>query len=97
MREAGPTHASRVAFPPVTGSRIFDRVYGVKPGREAPKLERLVWFRSYYLRNLALMVPVAILVLLFLPAWLLVVVVLPWLFGFLRLNAELRRERGRVE
>jgi hypothetical protein len=74
---------------------IFDRVFGVKPGPEAPKLERLLWFRGYYLRNLALAVPATIAVLVFLPPWIVVVVALPWLLGFARLNAEIRRERRR--
>ena len=34
--------------------RLFDRIFGIKPGRDAPKLERLLWFRGYYLRNLPL-------------------------------------------
>jgi len=31
--------------------RAFNRYYGVKPGRDAPKLQRLLWFRGYYLRG----------------------------------------------
>jgi hypothetical protein len=72
---------------------IFDRVFGVQPGPDAPKLDRLLWFRRYYLRNLALMVPASVVVLLFLPPWIVVVVALPWLLGFARLSAEIRRER----
>ncbi len=74
---------------------MFNRVFGVKPGRDAPKLDRLLWFRRYYLRNLVLVVPVAVLVLAFAPAWILVLVMVPWLLGFARLSAELRQERGR--
>jgi hypothetical protein len=40
-------------------------MFGVKPGPDAPKLERLLWFRSYYLRNLALMALGIVVVLLF--------------------------------
>jgi len=76
---------------------IFNRVYGVKPGRDASPLERALWFRGYYLRNLALAVPACILVLAFLPPWLLVIVLLPTLVGFIQLTREIRRERRRRE
>ncbi len=71
---------------------IFDRVFGVKPGGDAPKLERLLWFRRYYLRNLVLMAPALFLVTLFWPVWAAAVLALPWLLGFARLNLEIRRE-----
>jgi uncharacterized membrane protein YdbT with pleckstrin-like domain len=74
---------------------IFNRVFGVKPGPEKPKLERLLWFRGYYLRYLALMAPACALLLTFLPPWILAIVVLPWVLGFARLNLELRSERRR--
>ncbi len=76
---------------------IFNRVYGVKPGRDAPPLERALWFRGYHLRNLALAAPACVLVLAFLPAWVLLIVLLPTLLGFIRLTAEIRRERKRRE
>ncbi|MEA2215010.1 MAG: hypothetical protein QOK19_571 [Solirubrobacteraceae bacterium] len=72
---------------------IFDRVFGVKPGRDAPKLDRLLWFRSYYLRTLPLNLLGIVVVVLFLPPWIVVVVALPWLLGFARLGAEIQRER----
>jgi hypothetical protein len=34
-----------------------------------------------------------VVVLLFLPPWIVGVVVLPWVLGFAQLNAEIRRER----
>jgi hypothetical protein len=74
---------------------IFSRLFGVKPAPDAPKLERLLWFRGYYLRNLVLVAPVAVLVLAFLPPWILALLMLPWLLGFARLTAELRQERRR--
>jgi hypothetical protein len=74
---------------------IFNRrVFGVKPGRDAPKLDRLRWYRRYYLVNLAIIVPAAVWIAIYLPSWIFVVLVgLPWLLGFIRLNLELRRER----
>ena len=72
---------------------IFNRVFGVKPGPDAPKLDRLLWFRTYYLRNLGPMALGIAGVMLFLPPWIAAVVVLPWLVGFARLSAEIRRER----
>jgi uncharacterized membrane protein YdbT with pleckstrin-like domain len=72
---------------------IFTRVFGVPPGPEAPKLDRLLWFRRYYLRNLGLVAVAIVLVLVFLPPWLVVVVLAPWLIGFARLSAEIRRVR----
>jgi hypothetical protein len=74
---------------------MFNRLYGVKPGLDAPKLDRLLWFRGYYLRNLILAVPALALVLLFLPPWVVVLVASPWLIGFARLSAEIRNERSR--
>jgi hypothetical protein len=74
---------------------IFNRWFGVKPGLDAPKLERLLWFRNYYLRSLPLMALGIVIVVVFLPTWILVVVALPWLLGFARLSAEIRRERWR--
>jgi hypothetical protein len=74
---------------------IFDRVFGVKPGPDARKLERLLWFRGYYLRNLVPAVLVIGVLLLFGPPLIVVVVALPWLLGFARLSAEIRRERRR--
>lgn len=72
---------------------IFNRVFGVKPGPEAPKLDRLLWFRRYYLRNLGLIAVAIIAVLVYFPPWIVVVVLAPWLMGFARLSAEIRRER----
>jgi len=78
-------------------TRVFNRVYGVKPGRNAPPLERAYWFRRYYFVNLALAVPACILVVVLLPPWVLVVVLLPTLVGWLRLSAEIKRERKRLQ
>jgi ABC-type transport system involved in multi-copper enzyme maturation permease subunit len=74
---------------------IFNRLYGVPPGRDAPKLDRLLWFRGYYLRSLVLAALPIVFVVVFLPAWIAVVVMLPWLIGFARLSAEIRGERRR--
>jgi uncharacterized membrane protein YdbT with pleckstrin-like domain len=77
---------------------IFTRVYGVKPDRDAPPLERAYWFRRYYFVNLALAVPACcVLVVVFLPAWVLVIVLLPTLVGWSRLAVEIKRERKRRE
>ena len=78
--------------------RTFDRIYGVKPGRDAPKLDRLHWFRSYYLRNLPLSLTVAVGLLVLVPAWrwLVAVICLPWVFGFVLLNWEIRREERQL-
>jgi uncharacterized membrane protein YdbT with pleckstrin-like domain len=73
---------------------IFRRLYGVAPGSEAPKLERLLWFRGYYLRNLGLMALGIVFLVLFLPPWIIAVVLMPWIVGFARLSAEIRRERA---
>jgi len=72
---------------------MFNRVFGVPPGPDAPKLDRLLWLRGYYLRNLALMAVGIVGVLLFLPPWVVVLVASPWLIGFGRLTAEIRREQ----
>jgi uncharacterized membrane protein YdbT with pleckstrin-like domain len=79
------------------GMAIFNRVYGVKPGRDAPPLERAYWFRRYYFINLALAVPACVLILVFLPAWLVLIVLLPTLIGWTRLTVEIKRERKRRE
>jgi uncharacterized membrane protein YdbT with pleckstrin-like domain len=79
------------------GMSIFTRVYGVKPDRDAPPLERAYWFRRYYFVNLALAVPACVLVVVFLPAWVLVIVLLPTLVGWSRLAVEIKRERKRRE
>ena len=80
--------------------RLFNRVFGIKPGQDAPKLERLLWFRGYYLRNLPLMtLAIVALTALFLSSsdwWIAVVVALPWIAGFARLNVEIRSEKRRV-
>ncbi len=74
--------------------RIFDRFYGVKPGRNARKLDRLIWFRGYYLRNLPVIVVGWIFLLALHTSWvLLAVIALPWVLGFARLNVEIRREQ----
>jgi hypothetical protein len=75
--------------------RAFNRFYGVKPGPDAPKLDGLLWFRSYYLRGL---VPIAVVyglaLLLTRFSWVLYAVIsLPWIIGFARLSVEIRREQ----
>jgi ABC-type dipeptide/oligopeptide/nickel transport system permease subunit len=78
--------------------RLFNRIFGVKPGRDAPKLERLLWFRGYYLRNLPLMVLVLGVLALSLGSsqwWIAVVLALTWIAGFARLNVEIRSEKRR--
>jgi hypothetical protein len=44
--------------PPNWFQRLFDGFFGVKPRRDAPKLDRLLWFRGYYLRPLPVIVVV---------------------------------------
>jgi hypothetical protein len=90
---AGPPRAG--AWYMSKGMSIFNRIYGVKPGRDAPPLERAYWFRRYYFVNLALAVPACVLVLVFLPAWVLVIVLLPTLVGWSWLAVEIKRERRR--
>jgi uncharacterized membrane protein YdbT with pleckstrin-like domain len=75
--------------------RLSNRMFGVMPGREA-KLERLLWFRRYYLRNLPLVAFVDVVALLFLSWWFLALLLLPWLAGFARVNVEIRREKRRA-
>jgi uncharacterized membrane protein YdbT with pleckstrin-like domain len=80
--------------------RLFNRIFGVKPGRDAPRLERLRWFRGYYLRNLPLTaLAVAALALLLKPSqlWIAAVIMLPWTAGFTRLNVEIRNEERRPD
>lgn len=80
--------------PPHWFQRLFDRFFGVKPGRDAPKLDRLLWFRGYYLRPLPAIVVVWALLLALHVSWaLLAVIWVPWLLGFALLNAEIRHER----
>jgi hypothetical protein len=67
---------------------IFNRAFGIKPGPDAPKLDRLLWFRTYYLRSLGLVALGIVVVILFLPPWIAAVVLLPWLLGFARLTAK---------
>jgi hypothetical protein len=79
--------------------RLFNRIFGVKPGRDAPKLERLLWFRGYYLRNLPLTVLGIAAVWLLLGAsqrWIAPLILLPWVAGFARLNVEIRNEKRRA-
>lgn len=74
--------------------RLFNRIYGVMPGRDA-KLERLLWFRGYYLRNLPLTALGVVGLSLLLRSWLVGLILLPWLVGFARLNVEIRTEKRR--
>jgi uncharacterized membrane protein YdbT with pleckstrin-like domain len=79
--------------------RLFNAIYGIKPRRDAPRMERLLWFRGYYLRNLPLAVVAIGALALFLSAsqwWIAVVVMLPWVVGFARLNVEIRSEKRRA-
>ena len=74
---------------------MFDRAFGVKPGRSAPKLDRLLWFRGYYLRNLSFIIVVvwALLLVVRVSLVFLAVIALPWILGFAILNVEIRREQ----
>jgi len=76
---------------------VFNRYFGVKPGPDAPKLDRLLWFRGYYLKNFPLYVVLLPFLLLAFPQPLGVIILAasfaPWLLGFIRLNVEIRRER----
>ena len=79
--------------------RLFDRIFGIKPGRDAPKLERLLWFRVYYLRNrplVAFALGAAALVLGSSYWWITVIAALAWIVGFARLNVEIRSEKRRA-
>jgi hypothetical protein len=78
--------------------RLFNLIYGIKPGRDAPRLERLRWFRGYYLRNLPLAAfAIGALVALNLSYWwIAAVIMLPWVAGFGRLNVEIRNEKRRA-
>ena len=89
------TQRSWLVLPPRL-QRYLERWYGVKPGRAAPKLDRLLWFRNYYLRSLPLIAPAwAVWLVTGMPfSWVfLAVISLPWVLGFARLNVEIRRER----
>ena len=80
--------------------RLFNRIFGVKPGRNAPRLERLLWFRGYYLRNLPLAaLAIGALALFLKPShlWIVAIIALPWAAGFTRLNVEIRNEKRRAE
>jgi hypothetical protein len=81
----------------LSGAQLaFDRAFGVKPGRDVPKLDRLRWFRRYYLRNL---VPVvfclAVLLLFSAPAWLDALIAVPWTVGFAILHWQIGHEERR--
>ena len=91
----GMTQRSWLVLPPRL-QRYLERWYGVKPVRAAPKLDRLLWFRNYYLRSLPLIAPAWVVWLVTgMPfSWVfLAVISLPWVLGFARLNVEIRRER----
>jgi hypothetical protein len=80
--------------------RLFNLIYGIKPGRDAPRLERLRWFRGYYLRNLPLAaLAIGALALALKPSygWIAAVVMLPWVAGFARLTVEIRNEKRRAD
>ena len=74
----------------------FNRYFGVKPGRDAPQLQRLSWFRGYYLKSLPLYLVLLPLLWSWLSPWLAALFMVPWLAGFLRLNYEIRCERRRA-
>jgi hypothetical protein len=74
--------------------RWFVRIYGPKPGRGAPKLERLLWFRGYYLRSfpLSVLAVVVLVVLLGGSLWWSLLLLIP-LLGYARLEWEIRKAR----
>jgi hypothetical protein len=77
---------------------LFNRIFGVKPARDAPLLARLIWFRGYYLRMLPLTVLALVACGFVLSGSLRLiaaVLALPWLLGFARLNMEIRQARRR--
>jgi hypothetical protein len=86
--------------------RLFNRIFGIKPARDAPKLERLLWFRGYYLRWLPLTVlAIAALSVIASHWWIPVVAALLWIAGFSRVGRpsyapempeEGKPRRGRV-
>ncbi|THD75206.1 MAG: hypothetical protein E7812_17630 [Phenylobacterium sp.] len=57
-------------------------------------MDRLLWFRGYYLRPLPFIVVVWALLLVVRVSWVfLAVIALPWILGFAILNVEIRREQ----
>jgi len=75
--------------------RVFNRVYGVKPGRDAPRLDRLLWFRGYYRRNFLIAVPVLVFLVLTWTWWWALVMV-PGLLGYVRLEMEIRKVKAHL-
>ena len=99
MRERRASNPCPRSADAVHARRVFNRIFGVKPGPGAPKLDRLLWFRGYYLRNLALMVPLLALMTAFLTSWrwiVIAVAAVSWGLGFTLLNAEISREKRRL-
>ena len=72
------------------------RMLGGRPAADASRRTRLLWLRGYYLRMLALAVPVYVVVAVLLPTpWAWVIPgggLLLWLQGFVSLSRRIRRE-----
>jgi hypothetical protein len=76
------------------------RIVGTPPARDAPKKERLLWLRRYYLRMLLLALPAYVLAVIFLSTpWIWIVLgvgILLWVQGFASLSFQIRRESRRA-
>jgi hypothetical protein len=80
-------------------ARAGYRLVGKPPAKGAPTKDRLLWLRRYYLRMLALLVPLIVLLVVYPPnrwAWILIGVgALGWVQGFASLSLRIRRETRR--
>jgi hypothetical protein len=84
---------SLVAKQPSTSEGTLSR----KPRRDVPRLQRLLWFRAYYLRVLPMFATSFALLQLFLPLWRAgAVTLLPWALAFTVLNLETRLHQRRL-
>jgi hypothetical protein len=81
--------------------RLFNRIFDTFPRASASKLERLLWFRGYYLRGLPLLaLGIGAVLALGVNAphlWIAALAMLPWVVGFARLNVEIRNEKRRAQ
>jgi hypothetical protein len=92
------TLAWRIGFRVVSWLRT--KIYGVPPTRDASKLERLCYVRRVaYLNQLPFLVAVLACIAIFSGAplnWVLPLVIGGvWVIGFVAINLQIRRERGR--
>jgi hypothetical protein len=75
------------------------RIFGKPPAANAPRKERLLWLRRYYLRTLLVSLPALVLLAVYSSrAWVWAVLgagALVWVQGFASLSVRIRRERRR--